>query len=158
MADSVPKPFKKYSWVEVEAQKSKGYTFLVIKQKVYDVTKFVEDHPGGEEELTTRAGFDSTEAFEDVGHSTDARNLMKEYLVGEIAEGELAVKQATQTFVEKAGKINTNGKIAEETKRDVRRDWEVKPAKKQLDAWLLPAGMALLAILAYGMFLASYSR
>lgn len=28
----------------------------------------------------------ATEAFEDVGHSTDAREMMKEYLVGELAE------------------------------------------------------------------------
>jgi len=31
-------------------------------------------------------GADSTDAFEDVGHSTDARELMKDYLVGELTE------------------------------------------------------------------------
>ena len=30
------------------------------------------------------AGGDATEAFEDVGHSTDARDLMKDYLIGEL--------------------------------------------------------------------------
>ena len=30
------------------------------------------------------AGGDGTEAFEDVGHSTDARDLMKDYLIGEL--------------------------------------------------------------------------
>lgn len=30
-------------------------------------------HPGGEEVLIEQAGRDATEAFEDVGHSTDAR-------------------------------------------------------------------------------------
>ena len=32
------------------------------------------------------SGGDATESFEDVGHSTDARELMNEYLVGEVAE------------------------------------------------------------------------
>ena len=32
------------------------------------------------------SGGDATEAFEDVGHSTDARELMKDYLVGELPE------------------------------------------------------------------------
>lgn len=30
------------------------------------------------------SGCDGTEAFEDVGHSTDARELMKTYLIGEL--------------------------------------------------------------------------
>ena len=43
-------------------------------------------HPGGEEILIEHAGQDSTEPFEDVGHSTDARDMMKEYLIGELIE------------------------------------------------------------------------
>ena len=31
-------------------------------------------------------GGDATEAFEDVGHSTDARELMKDYHIGELPE------------------------------------------------------------------------
>jgi cytochrome b involved in lipid metabolism len=33
-----------------------------------------------------QAGNDGTEAFEDVGHSTDARELMKKYKIGELVE------------------------------------------------------------------------
>ena len=32
------------------------------------------------------AGGNATEAFEDVGHSTDARELMKKYAIGKLAE------------------------------------------------------------------------
>jgi hypothetical protein len=39
-------------------------------------------HPGGEEVLLEQAGGDATTAFEDVGHSTDARNMLKEYQIG----------------------------------------------------------------------------
>lgn len=33
-----------------------------------------------------QAGKDGTEAFEDVGHSTDARELMKKYKIGDLVE------------------------------------------------------------------------
>ncbi len=36
--------------------------------------------------LIDQAGRDATEAFEDVGHSSDARNLMKQYKIGELCE------------------------------------------------------------------------
>lgn len=36
--------------------------------------------------LLEQAGKDCTEAFEDVGHSTDAKDLMQQFLVGEIVE------------------------------------------------------------------------
>lgn len=45
-------------------------------------------HPGGEEVLLEQAGRDASEAFEDVGHSSDARELMKKYLVGDIIKSE----------------------------------------------------------------------
>jgi cytochrome b involved in lipid metabolism len=33
-----------------------------------------------------QAGSDGTEAFEDVGHSTDAREMMKKFKIGELVE------------------------------------------------------------------------
>jgi cytochrome b involved in lipid metabolism len=36
--------------------------------------------------LLEQAGKDATESFEDVGHSTDARELMKKYKIGELVE------------------------------------------------------------------------
>ncbi|XP_036100350.1 cytochrome b5 isoform X2 [Molossus molossus] len=43
-----------------------------------------ELHPGGEEVLREQAGGDATENFEDVGHSSDARELSKTYIIGEL--------------------------------------------------------------------------
>jgi len=36
--------------------------------------------------LIENAGADSTENFEDVGHSSDAREMLEEYYIGELAE------------------------------------------------------------------------
>lgn len=55
---------------------------LLIHGKVYAISKFIDDHPGGDEVLLGEAGKDATEAFEDVGHSEEARRLMDQYLVG----------------------------------------------------------------------------
>lgn len=38
--------------------------------------------------MLEQAGKEATEAFEDVGHSTDARDLMKKYKIGELVESE----------------------------------------------------------------------
>lgn len=58
--------------------------WLIISGKVYDVTKFLEDHPGGDEVLLSATGKDATDDFEDVGHSNTAREMMDQYYVGEI--------------------------------------------------------------------------
>uniref|UniRef100_A0A3Q3XMC0 Cytochrome b5 n=1 Tax=Mola mola TaxID=94237 RepID=A0A3Q3XMC0_MOLML len=42
------------------------------------------DHPGGEEVLREQAGGNATESFEDVGHSTDAREMAAGLLIGEL--------------------------------------------------------------------------
>lgn len=41
--------------------------------------------------LIEQAGKDATEHFEDVGHSTDARDMMKKFKIGEIVESERKV-------------------------------------------------------------------
>ena len=43
---------------------------------------FVFKHPGGEEVLKEQHGLDASNAFEDVGHSSDAREQMKAYEIG----------------------------------------------------------------------------
>ena len=45
----------------------------------------ISQHPGGEEILIENAGEDSTENFEDVGHSSDAREMLEEYYIGKNA-------------------------------------------------------------------------
>uniref|UniRef100_A0A8V0XSW8 Cytochrome b5 type B n=1 Tax=Gallus gallus TaxID=9031 RepID=A0A8V0XSW8_CHICK len=69
---------------EVGKRNSNREAWLVIHGRVYDVTRFLEEHPGGEEVLLEQAGRDATESFEDVGHSTDAREMLKQYYIGEI--------------------------------------------------------------------------
>ena len=58
---------------EVEQHVTYDDLWLVIDGKVYDVTEFMDDHPGGGEIMLNAAGKDGTDDFEDVGHSPAAR-------------------------------------------------------------------------------------
>ena len=53
-------------WVVIGNDKTGG-------PKVYDITPYLDDHPGGAEVLMDVAGKDADEFFEDIGHSSDAR-------------------------------------------------------------------------------------
>lgn len=67
---------------------------------MYDVTKYLEDHPGGAESLLEVAGQNATVAFEDVGHSADARETMESFLVGRL-EGATEEDDAGQASLPK---------------------------------------------------------
>ncbi|MQL73884.1 hypothetical protein Taro_006247 [Colocasia esculenta] len=76
---------KKIPATEIRLHNSKKSCWLVIHGKVYDVTKFLDDHPGGEEVLLHASGTgDASGSFEDVGHSSTARKRMTNYLIGEL--------------------------------------------------------------------------
>ncbi|KAL9839396.1 cytochrome b5 type B [Geothlypis trichas] len=77
-------PAPVFTLEEVAKRNSSREAWLVIHGRVYDVTRFLDEHPGGEEVLLEQAGRDATESFEDVGHSTDAREMLKQYYIGEV--------------------------------------------------------------------------
>ncbi|KAG8931137.1 hypothetical protein FRC03_012763 [Tulasnella sp. 419] len=68
---------------ELQAHSGKDDLYLLIHNKVYAVTKFLDEHPGGDEVILAEAGKDATEAFEDVGHSDEAREVLAGLYVGE---------------------------------------------------------------------------
>ncbi|AYV80661.1 MAG: putative Cytochrome b5 [Harvfovirus sp.] len=73
---------KHYTLEEVKVHNTKDDCWLIIRDSVYDVTKFLESHPGGKEILIMYSGTDATADFEDIFHSSDAEKLMEKYLVG----------------------------------------------------------------------------
>lgn len=88
---------QQFTATQVATHKSRRDLWVIIHGKVYNISKFVSEHPGGEDILLEHAGIpskvsllthsfcqgtDATEIFEDIGHSTDARELMKQFLIG----------------------------------------------------------------------------
>ncbi|CAH8872149.1 unnamed protein product [Trichobilharzia szidati] len=76
---------KVFTLEEVKKHNRADDLWIIIHDKVYDLTKFASEHPGGEVVLEEQAGSYGTEPFEDVGHSSDAREIMEQYYIGDIA-------------------------------------------------------------------------
>ncbi|RFU32768.1 hypothetical protein B7463_g3533, partial [Scytalidium lignicola] len=75
---------KELTYAEISSHSGKKDLYIVIHDKVYNVTSFVDEHPGGEEVLLDVGGQDGTEAFEDVGHSDEAREILDGLLLGNL--------------------------------------------------------------------------
>lgn len=63
--------------------------WIIVEKSVYDVTDFLNQHPGGAERITPYCGKDATTAFQTQGgegsHSSTADSLLKDYLLGPLA-------------------------------------------------------------------------
>ncbi|KAF3402009.1 NADH-cytochrome b5 reductase 1 [Penicillium rolfsii] len=81
-----------YSMQDIAAHNTKTDTWIVIHGQVFDITEYLQDHPGGAEVLVEVAGQDATAAYEDVGHSEDAREIMQPYLVGSLKDAQQYVR------------------------------------------------------------------
>ncbi|KAL4984344.1 hypothetical protein BDW68DRAFT_193721 [Aspergillus falconensis] len=81
-----------YTLHEVASHKTKEDLWIIVDGKVYDVTKYVRDHPGGADVLIDTAGTDATEAYEDVGHSEDADEILQTYLIGTLKDAAKRVR------------------------------------------------------------------
>jgi len=117
---------------ELNKHKNGKSCWLAIHDKVYDVTHFLEEHPGGEEVLLEQAGAYATEAFEDVGHSTDARELLQKYEIGDLAEADRETKTTKKSNVSYSSSQSSGG----------------------VSGWLIPLGIAVIAALVYRFVIA----
>ncbi|XP_055311470.1 cytochrome b5 [Sitodiplosis mosellana] len=121
---------KTYSLAEIAKHNSNQSSWIVIHNNIYDVTKFLNEHPGGEEVLLEQAGKDASESFEDVGHSTDAREMMQRYKVGEVIESERTAVQ-------------------EKTPQYWNNDQSTKDEESAYKQWLIPLVLGILATIIY---------
>ncbi|KAK9672400.1 hypothetical protein RND81_12G098100 [Saponaria officinalis] len=87
---------KVFTFEDVSKHNSSKDCWLIISGKVYDVTPFMEDHPGGDEVLLSATGKDATNDFEDVGHSDSAREEMQKLYIGEV---DVSTVPAKRTYV-----------------------------------------------------------
>ena len=76
---------------------------------VYDITKYLDDHPGGAEVLLDAAGIDATDQFEDIGHSNDARDTLKKYKIGLLKLSEAEKTAMAEEKVTRAGAAKGGG-------------------------------------------------
>ncbi|XP_063701439.1 cytochrome b5 type B-like [Culicoides brevitarsis] len=94
-----------YSLKEVSMHDSWEDCWIIIYDRVYDITKFLELHPGGDDLLMEYAGRDASLAFRGTGHSQEATNMLKQYEIGELVPHEQIYRcesgklSFTETFI-----------------------------------------------------------
>lgn len=81
---------KSYSLSDISTHSTAKDCWLTIEGKVYDVTKFIPTHPGGEA-ILQGCGKDATSMFnsrpnDGTSHSSKARDLLKNFLIGDLSK------------------------------------------------------------------------
>lgn len=71
---------------QVSKHTSSSSCWMVIDKKVYDVTSFLLEHPGGDDIMLDSSGRDATREFEDVGHSSEARSQLNTLYIGDLRD------------------------------------------------------------------------
>ncbi|CAG8141609.1 unnamed protein product [Penicillium salamii] len=98
-----------YTLKDVAAHNTKGDTWMVIHGQVFDLTEYMQDHPGGAEVLVDVAGTDATADYEDVGHSEDAREIMQPFLVGTLKDAQQYVRpKAVRVVSQKTAEVEAS--------------------------------------------------
>lgn len=72
---------KYYSLNDVKKHNKKTDAWLIYNDNVYNVTNFIHKHPGSNT-ILKGIGKDATELFDNVGHSNNARYIMRKYYIG----------------------------------------------------------------------------
>ncbi|NXT39172.1 NB5R4 reductase, partial [Pelecanoides urinatrix] len=70
---------------ELAKHNKKEDCWICIRGFVYNVTPYMEYHPGGEDELMKAAGMDGTDLFDQVHRWVNYESMLKECLVGRMA-------------------------------------------------------------------------
>jgi len=86
--------------------------WFAVHGKAYNVTEFLNEHPGGDEVLLERAGKDASSAFDEIGHSPDAHEMMHKYYVGDMDQTETAAPKKTSHANKAAVKPQSSGEIS----------------------------------------------
>ena len=84
---SVSKRIRIYTKEDVVSHQTSSNCWVVLKGKVYDVTGFLSDHPGGDEIILNHAGSDIENAMKDPSeheHSDSAYEMLEEFVIGRI--------------------------------------------------------------------------
>ncbi|KAF9314927.1 fatty acid alpha-hydroxylase [Podila horticola] len=88
-----PAPTQTFTAAQVESHNTEDSCWVVHKNKVYDVTSFVQDHPGGEDYILDHAGKDVTKLMKDELshlHSEGAYEMLDEFFVGSLDTASVA--------------------------------------------------------------------
>ncbi|PKI62463.1 hypothetical protein CRG98_017087 [Punica granatum] len=105
----MPTITKIFTMQEASQHSSKDDCWIVVDGKVYDVSSYLDEHPGGDDVVLAATGKDATDDFEDAGHSREAMELLETFCIGEldnssstaIPELEISSKTSSENYGQK---------------------------------------------------------
>eukprot|EP00051_Salpingoeca_urceolata_P019699 m.290643 g.290643 ORF g.290643 m.290643 type:complete len:658 (-) comp19469_c3_seq1:192-2165(-) len=92
---TMPQPT--YTWEELSKHNTPDNVLVAVHGKVYDVTEFLNQHPGGRLQLELGAGRDVSEVF-DSYHKESTHKFIEKFYVGELVSNELVTFPPTSEF------------------------------------------------------------
>ena len=90
-----------YALEDLEQHKSVQSCWVAFKGKVYDVTTFVADHPGGDDLILNNAGTDVEHIMKDKDfhdHSDSAYEMLEEYAIGRLGTEATTVSDSASSL------------------------------------------------------------
>ncbi|KAI5970158.1 CYB5 [Candida margitis] len=97
---------KVYELDEISKHTTHDDVWVVINGKVYNVSSYIDEHPGGEEVILDVAGTDATEAFEDIGHSDEAHEILERLQIGILKGGKIVEHKARESYAQESSGVN----------------------------------------------------
>mmetsp|Transcript_22698 Transcript_22698/g.35519 ORF Transcript_22698/g.35519 Transcript_22698/m.35519 type:complete len:342 (+) Transcript_22698:113-1138(+) len=92
-----------YTWEEIKKHDKEGDAWVVKDGQVYDVSRFLGEHPGGSTIVMPHLGTDITEVFEDEDmhvHSNAAHAMFDRYRVGFLAGATVRTGKTEQSLID----------------------------------------------------------
>lgn len=80
---------KTFTLQEVEKHNTEDDCWIIVKNRVYDCTEYLELHPGGVDSITINAGADATDDFVAI-HSMKATKMLEKYYIGDLDTSSVA--------------------------------------------------------------------
>ena len=90
-AAPAPTPLPRYTLAEVAQHCTEDDAWVIIDERVYDVTRFVDKHPGGVGPMLNLAGKDCTDVFANYHAARVYKTMLPGFLIGEVGPGEIEV-------------------------------------------------------------------
>ncbi|KAI8967865.1 acyl-CoA dehydrogenase/oxidase [Mycotypha africana] len=79
---------KKYTILDVAKHQQANDCWIILHDKIYDISQFLDDHPGGKKVLLKAAGTDASKQFDAFHSPAVLSKIAAKYLIGEVGPSE----------------------------------------------------------------------
>jgi len=83
---------KLFTMEEIRKHNTEHDCWIIVNDRVYDATEYLEEHPGGADSIVINAGEDATEDFVAI-HSMKATKMLEKYYIGDLDKSAAAATE-----------------------------------------------------------------